>query len=341
MFKKKSVYIVLLLFAVVFELFVYSTKEEEVTAVPTHDQFKISSFEINNNIDFCGEKVPLHSQDILERYEHEVLKNAHWHSEMILLYKRSGKFFPMIEQILAENNIPNDFKYLCVIESGLSNVVSPVGASGFWQIMEKTGEEFGLEINKNVDERYHLEKATRVACKYFKRAYKKFGSWTLVAASYNMGINGVARRLKKQQVNSYYDLLLNNETARYVFRVLAVKQILTNPEKFNFSLSGTKKYKQVSLRYANVDSSIANLIDWSLNESINYKILKIFNPWLKTTRLPNSDSTMYRIAIPTEGVFNFSVDSTASIDSTKLVLTHDSVTVEKEVPSKSSAVENE
>ncbi|MFT6717491.1 MAG: membrane-bound lytic murein transglycosylase D [Saprospiraceae bacterium] len=338
MFKKKSVYIVLIMFAVVFELFVYSTKGELTEGVVTHDKYKISSFELNYDIDFCGEKVPLHSQDILERYEHEILKNAHWHSEMILMYKRSGKFFPMIERILKENGIPDDFKYLCVIESGLANVVSPVGASGFWQIMEKTGQEYGLEINRNVDERYHLEKATKVACKYFKRAYKKFGSWTLVAASYNMGISGVARRLKKQQVSSYYDLLINRETSRYVFRVLAVKQILTNPEKFNFSFSGTKKYEQVPLRYASVDSSISDLIDWSLNESINYKILKIFNPWLKTTRLPNKDSAIYEIAIPTGGVFSFSTDS---VDSIALTFTQDSVVIKESAPSTSSSVENE
>jgi membrane-bound lytic murein transglycosylase D len=336
MFKKRSVYVVLLLFAVVFELFVYSSKGELDTGVLTHNQYKISAFEIDHKIDFCGEKVPLYSQDILERYEREILKNAHWHSEMILMYKRSGKFFPMIEAILAENKIPDDFKYLCVIESGLDNVVSPVGASGFWQIMEKTGMEYGLEINKNVDERYHLEKATRVACEYFKRAYKKFGSWTLVAASYNMGINGVGRRLKKQQVNTYYDLLLNSETARYVFRVLAVKEILTNPEKFNFSLSGTKKYQQVPLRYAKVDSSVSDLIEWSIDQSINYKILKIFNPWLKTTRLPNADGTLYEIAIPTEGVVSFSADSVL-VDSLQVFTTQDTLVSPKESASNSSS----
>ncbi|MFT6747062.1 MAG: membrane-bound lytic murein transglycosylase D [Glaciecola sp.] len=341
MFKKKSVYITLLLFAVVFQLFVYSTKAKVESEIVAHAHCAVSPFDLNHNIDFCGEKVPLHNQDILERYDREILKNAHWHSEMILMHKRSGKYFPLIEKILAENNIPNDFKYLCVIESGLANVVSPVGASGFWQIMEKTGQEFGLEINKNVDERYHLEKATRVACAYFNAAYKKFGSWTLVAASYNMGMGGVARRLKKQQVNNYYDLLINAETSRYVFRVLAVKEILTNPEKFNFSLSEVDKYKQVPLRYASVDTSISNLIDWSLNESINYKLLKIYNPWLRTGRLPNRDSSQYQIAIPTGDLFSFSNDSVYSIDSTSVVLSSDSLVQVIDTLSNSLSVENE
>lgn len=337
MFKRNSVYFTLIAIAVVFELFVYSTKEESAS-VKIHDQYKISSFEISHSIDFCGEKVPLHSQDIMERYEREILKNAHWHSEMILMHKRSGKYFPMIEAILKENKIPDDFKYLCVIESGLDNVVSPVGASGFWQIMKKTGQEYGLEINRDVDERYNLEKATRVACEYFKRSYKKFGSWTLVAASYNMGINGVAKRLKKQQVNNYYDLLINKETARYVFRVLAVKQILTNPEKFNFSLASTEKYSEVPLRYAKVDTAITDLVDWSIKEAINYKILKIYNPWLRTSRLPNRDSTLYKIAIPTGGVYSFSADS---IDSTELALTADSSMIQSDVPVDSTAAEND
>jgi membrane-bound lytic murein transglycosylase D len=315
MIKKKSAYITLIALAVVFELFIYSASDSESQKAVNIDHYKISAFEIKDDVDFCGEKVPLHSQDILERYEREVLKNAHWHSEIILLYKRSGKYFPLIERILAENNIPDDFKYLCVIESGLANVVSPVGASGFWQIMEKTGKEYGLEINRNVDERYHLEKATRVACEYFKRSYKKFGSWTLVAASYNMGISGVAKRLKRQKVNSYYDLLINAETSRYVFRILALKQILTNPDQYNFNFSNCKKYEQVPMRYVVVDSSVANLIDWSLNESINYKILKIYNPWLKSKRLPNEDSTMYTIAIPKESIIDLSTSSVVNTDS--------------------------
>ena len=314
MLKNKSDFLLLLLIVLAFELFVYGTTQTLSNGVVTHDQYKISSFELNNHIDFCGEKVPLHSQDILERYEYEIVKNAHWHSEIILLYKRSGKFFPMIEKLLKEYEIPDDFKYLCVIESGLSNAVSPVGASGFWQIMKKTGQEYGLEINKDVDERYHLEKATRVACKYFKRAYAKFGSWTLVAASYNMGISGVAKRLKKQKVNSYYDLLLNRETSRYVFRILALKEIMNHPEKFNFSFDHTKKYQPVPLRYESIDTSVSDLVVWSLTHGINYKILKIFNPWLKSERIPNKVNKSYQVAVPTGKIYRFSVPETDTLD---------------------------
>lgn len=200
MVKKKSVLFAFVLFVFVFELFIYSTRTKKDLTAPINNS-GIAGFELNRSIDFCGEKVPLHSQDILERYEHEILKNAFWHSEMTILFKRTGKYFPIIEPILKENGVPDDFKYLCVIESGLENVVSPVGASGFWQIMEKTGEEFGLEISKDIDERYHLEKSTQVACDYFLRAYEKFGSWTLAAASYNLGISGVERRLKMQKLS--------------------------------------------------------------------------------------------------------------------------------------------
>lgn len=310
MLKKKSPYLVLILFVLIFELFVYSTKEETNAAAEVHDKHKISSFELNHTIDFCGEKVPLHSQDILERYEREVLKNGHWHSEMILMHKRSGKYFPMIEKMLSEYGIPQDFKYLCIIESGLDNVVSPVGAAGFWQIMEKTGQEFGLKVTKHIDERYHLEKATKVACKYIKAAYKKFGSWTLAAASYNMGVNGLSRRLKKQKVNNYYDLLLNRETSRYVFRLLAVKEIFNDPSRFNFNFPKSEQYKEVPTKIVTVDSTLTNLSEWSEEQGINYKILKLFNPWLRTNRLPNSDSTLYKIKVPTDLIYTFSNDTT-------------------------------
>lgn len=315
MLKKKSIVIVFVFCVFVLELFIYSTRTKNSMESRSLD---VIAVEQKDSIDFCGEKVPLHSQDILERYEYEILKNAYWHSQINITYKRTGKFFPVIERILKEEGIPDDFKYLCIIESGLDNVVSPVGASGFWQIMETTGKEYGLEITKDVDERYHLAKATRVACKYFKRAHEKFNSWTLAAASYNIGISGIERRLKKQKTDNYYDLHLNSETSRYVFRILALKEILNHPERYDFSLNEKHKYKPVPVRTVQVDSSISDLTAWSEAQEINYKILKIFNPWLRNTKLRNPNGQQYELKIPISWVFKFASnenDSATVLDS--------------------------
>lgn len=310
---KKPVVLVFVFFVFVFELFIYSTRTNK-DHIEINNRCTTPSFELNENIDFCGEAVPLYSQDILERYEREILKNAHWHSEITILFKRTGKYFPLIERILKEEGVPDDFKYVCIIESGLSNVVSPVGASGFWQIMKETGKEYGLEINKHVDERYHLEKSTRVACAYFKRAYKRFNSWTLAAASYNMGMNGLARRLKKQNVSNYYDLLLNKETSRYVFRTLALKEILSSPARYSFDFEGVKKYKLPPLKELSVDTSISNLTEWAESQGVNYKILKLYNPWLRRLSFPNKSMKHYSFQIPVGWVFKFSKQDTLKVE---------------------------
>lgn len=338
MLKKKSIVIVFVFCVFVLELFIYSTRTKNSMQSRTADAIAV---EQKDSIDFCGERVPLHSQDILERYEHEILKNAYWHSQINITYKRTGKFFPLIEKILQEEGIPDDFKYVCIIESGLDNVVSPVGAAGFWQIMETTGKEYGLEISKDIDERYHLAKATRVACQYFKRAHKKFNSWTLAAASYNIGISGIERRLKKQKTNNYYDLHLNSETSRYIFRALALKEILNHPERYDFSLNEKHKYKPVPVRTVTVDSSISDLTIWSEAQEINYKILKIFNPWLRNSALRNPSRKKYEIKIPISWVFKFASEEN---DSTKItdsiaVNTIDSIE-EQDVDSSSSIQES-
>ena len=304
---RKTTGLILVVLVFVIELFVYSTRHENDTA--SFEQHHLSAFELNHDIDFCGEKVPLHSKDILERYEREVLKNALWHSEMMLLHKRTGKYFPIIEQILASQGIPDDFKYLCVIESGLDNVVSPAGAAGFWQIMSQTGKEFGLDVSDQIDERYHLEKATEAACKYFKQAFQKFGSWTLVAASYNIGMSGLERRLKAQGTDNYYDLLLNSETSRYVFRILAVKDILEHPNRYNFDFDKKDKYAPYSTYAVVVDSTVPNWSEWAQRQSINYKILKLFNPWLRTSNLYNPSKVSYELQLPEEQVYIFRSDT--------------------------------
>ena len=191
---------------------------------------------IPSHMTLAGEEVPLNDFGVREALDRELIVNTYRHSGTILYMKRASRWFPVIKPILAEEGVPEDFKYLAVIESGLSQVVSPAGASGFWQFLKKTGPEYGLEVSSTVDERYHVEKATRAACLYLKEAYEKFGSWSLAAASYNMGMSGVTKRLKEQGVDNYWDLHLNSETARYVYRILAVKKVLESPASFGFKL---------------------------------------------------------------------------------------------------------
>jgi hypothetical protein len=228
----------------------------------------------------------------------ELLVNTYWQSNMLLLIKRSSKYFPQIEKILEEEGVPEDFKYLAVIESGLENVRSPAGAKGFWQIMRSTGKEMGLEVNSNVDERYNIELSTRVACKYLKKAKAKLGSWTLAAASYNRGISGISRLLKKQQVDSYYDLLLNSETKRYVFRILAVKEILSRPEEYGFFFEEKDLYKAAPVTTIKVDTAITNIASFAKTMGMNYKQMKIYNPWLLQNHLNNKSRKLYEITIP-------------------------------------------
>ena len=204
-------------------------KDKKVTNSDTNTSatYQIRALKIPSNLEFAGERVPTEKGDIKERIDRELLVNTYWQSNGLLLFKRANKYFPIIEPILAKNGIPDDFKYLAVIESGLQDVTSPAGAKGFWQIMSSTAKENGLEVNSNVDERYHLEKATQVACDYINDAKQRFGSWTMAAAAYNAGNAGMSRRLKAQKVDDYYDLLLVSETSRYLPRIVAVKEILS------------------------------------------------------------------------------------------------------------------
>jgi hypothetical protein len=228
----------------------------------------------------------------------ELLKNIYWQSNTLLYFKRANKYFPIIEEILAKNNIPSDFKYLALIESGFEYKVSPSGAAGFWQIMKGTAREYGLEVNYAIDERYHLIKSTEAACKYLQKAYDKFGSWTMAAASYNMGINGVQRQVKKQNTNNYFNLYLNDETSRYVFRIIVIKEIMENPRKYGFVFRQNDLYSYPSVNQIRVDSTINNLYSFAQENDINYKILKRFNPWLRTSKLPDESRRVYYIDIP-------------------------------------------
>lgn len=297
----------LLLFTITLLLVLVSANEitpELITAFKVDregESYKVYALRLPESIDFAGEKTPLDAPDIQERLDKELLVNTYWQSNMMLLLKRANKYFPLIEEILEEEGIPSDFKYLAVIESGLENVRSPKGAKGFWQLMPATAKEYGLEVNTNVDERYHIEKATRVACKYLKKAKNRFGSWTLAAASYNRGMYGTNRSLDRQLVDSYYDLLLNSETGRYVFRILAVKEIMTNPERYGFVFNSEDLYNPIPVKKIGLDTAIANLAEFAKEKEINFKILKIHNPWLIENHLNNKSRKYYEISIPEAG----------------------------------------
>jgi len=262
------------------------------------ENYEIKAVKMPAYLEFAGEKVPLEIQDVFERMDRELLVNTYWQSNTLLYAKRANKYFPIIEKILAENGVPNDFKYLALIESGLMNATSPAGAKGFWQIMKTTGREMGLEINKNIDERYHLEKATKVACKYLLKAHDKFGNWTMAAASYNSGRSGILRQLKKQKVTNYYDLLLGEETSRYVFRIIAVKEILDNPKKYGFVYNSADLYHHKDTYKVEVDTVITNVANFAKHYGINYKELKALNPWLRENVLNNASRKKYLITLP-------------------------------------------
>ena len=253
------------------------------------------------NADFAGEKAPLQISDVRERFDREMLINANLHSSTILIMKRANRAFPIIEPILQKYNVPDDFKYLAVIESALTNAVSSAGARGVWQFMPETAKEKGMEINESVDERYHLEKSTEAACNYLLAAKEKFGSWTLAAASYNGGMNGVSKKIEEQKVMGYYDLLLNDETSRYVFRILALKEIMKNPVKYGFNLFPSDLYEGIPSKKIEVDSTINDLADFAKTQGVNYKILKIHNPWLRDKKLINPTKKKYVIEIPLSG----------------------------------------
>ena len=260
--------------------------------------YKVSAIPIPDSLIFSGETIDLSENDLIQRFDKEILVNTYWQSNTLQLIKRSRKYFKIIEPILKKEGVPDDFKYLAVIESGLENLRSPKGAKGIWQIMRGTGRELGLEINNNVDERYNLELSTIAACRYIKKAKNKFGTWTLAAAAYNRGMSGVNRALKKQNVKSYYDLLLGNETKRYVFRIHALKLILNNPNNYGFFIEDSQYYKDDHFEVMNVDYPIKNLSEFAKKNGINYKTLKIFNPWLIQNHLNNRSKKKYKIKIP-------------------------------------------
>ena len=260
---------------------------------------RIHSVDLNKSFNYAGEELPMENFDVRERLDRELLRNAYWHSSTVLNIKKAGRFFPIIEPILAEQGIPDDFKFLAVAESDLSNAVSPAGAKGFWQIMKGTARDYGLEINADVDERYHLEKATKVACRYLKKSKEKFNSWTLAAAAYNMGRAGLQRDINSQRANSFYDLNLNKETSKYIFRLVALKEILSNPNDFGFDIPASELYPSYGEFYTiEVNGAVANWGDFAAKYGTTYRMLKVYNPWLISSKLTNKSKKTYKIRVP-------------------------------------------
>lgn len=267
------------------------------------DQYLVYPPKIPDNLTFAGEKVPVHLFDVRESLDNEMLAIAFWHSNTFRFIKRANRYFPVIEPILDSNDVPNDFKYLALAESGLvADAVSPVGASGYWQFMSSTGKSYDLEINSAVDERYNLEKSTQAACQMLKDSYRKYKNWALVAAAYNYGSGNVDRQLEWQNVDNYYDLHLNSETARYLFRIIAIKLILETPQKHGFYFDIDDLYHPVQTYTVEVDSGIGSLVEFAQEHNTNYKVLRELNPWLRTTYLPNRSGKVYEIRLPAENV---------------------------------------
>lgn len=252
-------------------------------------------------VDFAGESTPLQINDVRERLDRELLINANLDATTVLIIRRANRVFPIIEPILQQYGVPDDFKYLAVIESGLTNVTSPSGAKGVWQFMPDTAREKGMEVNELVDERYHLEKSTEAACKYLLAAKAKFGTWTMAAASYNGGMTGLSKKIEEQKVSNYYDLGLTEETSRYVFRILALKEIMKQPALYGFSIYPNELYPPIPTKNVEVDSTITDLTGFAQSQGINYKILKIHNPWLRDKKLLNPSKKKYEIKIPLSG----------------------------------------
>ncbi|MEZ5014392.1 MAG: lytic transglycosylase domain-containing protein [Chitinophagales bacterium] len=270
---------------------------------------KYFAAKIPATISFAGEAVPLNDFEVHERMDRELTINGYWHSNTIQNLKLAHRWFPEIEEILREENVPDDFKYLAMAESGLRNVVSPGNAHGVWQFLSETGTHYGLRINSEVDERYNVQEATRAACKYLKDAYAKFGNWTLAAASYNAGMGAIESAVKYQEENSYYDLYLKDETSRYIFRALAFKIIYEHSEQYGFFLSPDDLYNPLETKSVQVETSIPDLAAFARNYNTTYKMLKYYNPWLRSTTLTIHKGERYTLELPVDAQLKQEGDS--------------------------------
>ena len=300
----KNIKVLLAVFVIAVAVISYNgINTQEVQSITNvHKNYKIKALQVPANLNLAGERVPLEIPDVRERMDRELLVNTYWQSNGLLLFKRANKYFPILEPLLKKYGLPDDFKFLALAESGFIDETSTAGAAGMWHFMKGTGKEFGLEINSNVDERYNIELSTKVAAEYLKQSKERFGSWTLAAAAYNAGNYGIAKRLETQQVNNYYDALLPDETERYVFRILALKEIINNPEKYGFVFDAKDLYTLPETKTIKVDTALTNIASFAKNYGLTYKEFKIHNPWLRENHLNNKSRKLYEIKIPVENL---------------------------------------
>lgn len=271
---------------------------DNIKVAPSMVAQKVLAIKLPEEAFFAGEPIPLDAFDVRERLDRELLVNTYWHSNSLQLFKLASRAFPVIEPILKEEGVPDDFKYLALAESGLRDVVSPARAEGVWQFLKGTAQDYGLEVTDDVDERYHLEKATRAACKYLKKAKDELGSWSLAAASYNTGLPRVKKLMETQLVTSYYNLYLSEETSRYVFRIVALKELFKNPEQYGFYLDSSDLYHSIPYKLVTVDTAITDLPAFAVAQGTNYKTLKLLNSWSREPYLTNKQGKTYVFKVP-------------------------------------------
>ena len=248
--------------------------------------------------DFAGERVPLEHFDVRESLQREMTIINYWHGSLSYIVQLAGRYKDMICKILEEEGVPQDFFYLCVAESSLQPATSPAGTKGYWQFLSTTAKEYGLEVSSEVDERYNWEKATRAACKYFKKGYEKYGTWTLAAASYNVGMANINSRIGYQSIDNYYDMQLPLETARYVYRAVAFKIIMNNLPAYGFNISEEDKYKPIECKEVVVNGPVANWSDFARKHNSNFKMIKMCNKWIRSNKLTNTQRKSYKVLVP-------------------------------------------
>jgi len=279
-------------------VFSWSTREKAESAPYFDLPQQIKSVKLSRDFNFAGETIPI-NDDTRERLDRELLVNAYWQSTTMLHLKLAHKYFPEILPVLQEKRIPEDFLYLAVAESSLRNATPSSNAKGFWQFMKPAATEMGLIINDEIDERFHLEKSTRAACSYLLQLKNRFKTWSNVAGAYNMGPTAFANAMNKQKENSYFDLSINEETSRYVFRIIAIKEIMRHPEDFGYYIEEDHHYrKSPGFTYVPVTQPITNLADFAHEHGLTYRMLKYYNPWLISDKVSPVPGAEIKIRIP-------------------------------------------
>ncbi len=289
--------------AIAGEAFIFATRKEvgdELHVQAIRADYRVYAPPMPDTLYLCGERVPMNLWYVREGLDRELVSNMYYQSSTLFNIKRAARVFPTIERILREEDVPEDMKYLCVIESGLQCVTSPAGAGGYWQFMKATGQKYGLEITDEVDMRNDLEASTHAACRYLKDLKKRFGGWTEAAAAYNCGENGLSRRLSNQRQKSYYDLLLNSETQRYVYRILALKLIMQHPQNYGFVVRRCDTYPELPYEEATLGGQNVDLVQFAIDHGTSYKMLRTMNPWLTTDNLKNKANKTYKVRTPTK-----------------------------------------